>query len=202
MKRPGIILMATVLAGCVALFLTHVGAQAPAAPRTTGKVAVCDVVTVFKNYQRAKDLSAEFTKKREKIIEEDKKRIEEIKLLEQVLDALTPDSKQYEANLAKHEQLVISRDAWFQGKTAAAVRWHRTLTQQMYEEILEMVAAVAKEGGFDLVLHKEDVELTSQTTPELLNKIAQRKVLYVNDAIDLTSVVLDRMNRQYELKKK
>lgn len=202
MKRPGIILMATVLAGCVALFLTHVGAQAPAAPRTTGKVAVCDVVTVFNNYQRAKDLSAEFTKKREKIAEEDKKRVEEIKRLEQVLDDLTPDSKQYEANLVKYEQLLIGREAWRRGKEAAAIRWHRTLTEQMYEEILEMVAAAAKQGGFDLILHKETVELASQTTAELLNKIAQRKVLYVNDAIDLTSMVLGRMNRQYKLKKK
>jgi Skp family chaperone for outer membrane proteins len=64
-----------------------------------------------------------------------------------------------------------------------------------------MIETVAKERRYDLVIHLDSVDLASQTTTELLNKIAQRKCLYAAKSIDITNVVLKRVNRRYSQSK-
>lgn len=201
MRRSGIFLLAAASVACVAVFLTAVSAQAPAASGPRGTVAVCDVVTVFNNYQQAKDLSAEFQERAKKLASQDKQRLQGIQEVEKVLNALKPGSKSYEEQLQKWEKLSVERATWRRLREQVNLREHRRLTEEMYTEILAMVETVAKERRFDLVLHRENVELASQTTTELLNKIAQRKCLYAAKSIDITDVVLKRVNRRYSQSK-
>lgn len=203
MRRSSIFLLATALAACVAMFLTRVGAQAPAAAAgPKGTVAVCDVVTVFNNYQRAKDLSAEFQERAKKLAAQDKQKFQVIQEVEKVLDALKPGSKSYEGQLQKWEKLSFERATWSRLRKQVNIREHRRLTEEMFKEILDMTEKVAKERRYELVIQKDNVELTSQTTTELLSKIAQRKCLYAAKSIDITDVVLKRVNRLYHRAKK
>ncbi len=195
------IVLVAALAVCGAAALTQVGAQAPATtPRATGKIGVCDIVYVFNNYQRAKDLSEEFNAKREKIAKEDDARVKAIDDIRKLLgpEGLTPGSEEYLAKLNEMEKLTLYRAAWRKLEEQKAAREHRMLTETMYRDLLKVVADVGREGGYDLVLYKENIDIASQTTTELLNKIAQLKCLYANDAVDLTNVVLSRADRQYQ----
>ena len=196
MRRSGIFLLAAASVTCVAVFLTVVSAQAPAAAGPRGTVAVCDVVTVFNDYQRAKDLSAEFQERAKKLAAQDQQKLQAIQEVEKVLNALKPGSKSHEEQLQKWEKLSVERATWRRLREQVNLREHRRLTEEMYTEILTMIETVAKERRFDLVLHRENVELAIQTTTELLNKIAQRKCLYAAKSIDLTDVVLKRGNRR------
>jgi len=203
MKRSNIILTVLVLAACLTVVMTQVTAQSPkpaAAP--SGKTAVCDIVTVFNSYARATDLSGQFEQKRKEIKAQDAQKEAAIKHAEDILKGYTPGSKKYEDQLTKVENLAIERESWRRVKEASASRWHRLLTEEMYREILDVVAEVAKKGNYDLVLFKESVELASQSTTELLNKIAQRKCLYASDAIDITVNVLEQANKQYRSRTK
>ena len=198
MRRSSIFLLATALAACVAMFLTRVAAQAPAAAAgPKGTVAVCDVVTVFNNYQRAKDLSAEFQERAKQLAAQDKQKLQVIQEVEKVLEALNPGSKSYEEQLQKWEKLSFELAAWSRLRKQVNIRQHRRLTEEMFKEILDMIEKVAKERRYELVIQKDSVELTSQTTTELLAKIAQRKCLYAAQSIDITDVVLKRVNRLY-----
>ena len=202
MRRSGIFLLAAASVTCVAVFLTVVSAQAPAVAGPRGTVAVCDVVTVFNNYQQAKDLSAEFQERAKKLAAQDQQKLQAIQEVEKVLNALKPGSKSYEEQLQKWEKLSVERTMWRGVRDQVNLREHRRLTEEMYTEILAMIETVAKERRFDLVIHRENVELASQTTTELLNKIAQRKCLYAAKSIDITDVVLKRVNHRYRLRKK
>ena len=202
MRRSGIFLLAAASVTCVAVFLTVVSAQAPAAAGPRGTVAVCDVVTVFNDYQQAKDLSAEFQERAKKLAAQDQQKLQAIQEVEKVLNALKPGSKSYEEQLQKWEKLSLERTMWRGVRDQVNLREHRRLTEEMYTEILAMIETVAKERRFDLVIHRENVELASQTTTELLNKIAQRKCLYAAKSIDITDVVLKRVNHRYRLRKK
>ena len=201
MRRSGIFLLAAASVACVAVFLTAVSAQAPLAAGPRGTVAVCDVVTVFNNYQQAKDLSAEFQERAKKLAAADEQKLRAIQEVEKVLDALKPGSKSYEEQLQKWEKLSVERATWRRLREQVNLREHRRLTEEMYTEILAMIETVAKERRYDLVLHRENVELASQTTTELLNKIAQRKCLYAAKSIDITDAVLKRVNSRYSQRK-
>jgi len=202
MRRSGIFLLAAASVTCVAVFLTVVSAQAPAAAGPRGTVAVCDVVTVFNDYQQAKDLSAEFQERAKKLAAQDELKLQAVQEVGKVLNALKPGSKSYEEQLQKWEKLSLERTMWRGVRDQVNLREHRRLTEEMYTEILAMIETVAKERRFDLVIHRENVELASQTTTELLNKIAQRKCLYAAKSIDITDVVLKRVNHRYRLRKK
>lgn len=201
MRRSGIFLLAAASVTCVAVFLTVVSAQAPAAAGPRGTVAVCDVVTVFNDYQQAKDLSAEFQERAKKLAAQDELKLQAVQEVGKVLNALKPGSKSYEEQLQKWEKLSLERTMWRGVRDQVNLREHRRLTEEMYTEILAMIETVAKERRFDLVIHRENVELASQTTTELLNKIAQRKCLYAAKSIDITDVVLKRVNRRYSKSK-
>ncbi|MDY7010998.1 MAG: OmpH family outer membrane protein [Planctomycetota bacterium] len=199
MKFPRTLLVVAVLFSAVVVFFSHSSAQdAPAAPAARAtRVAVCDVASVFNNYQKAKDLNEKFAQKRKDISAEDEKRNQEIQRLEKMLEGVEPGSKIHDKTSEQLQELVIKRSVWRKLQEQAAIRWHRRLTEQMYSEILTAVETVAKRRGCDLVIYHEDVPIASETTTELLNKIAQRKCLYYNPSIDLTDAVLQFANSKY-----
>ncbi len=193
-----LLIVVVLLLAVVAIFSRSSAQNAPvvAAAKPTC-VSVCDVAAVFNKYQRAKDLNEEFTQKRKTIAAEDKIRIDEIKQLEEMVKGLEPGSKIHEQKSTQLQELALKQSVWRKIKEQTAMRWHRRLTEEMYREILIAIETVAKKRGCDLVMHREDIPIPSQTTTELLNKIAQRKCLYHNPAIDLTDDVLNWVNSQY-----
>jgi len=166
------------------------------------RVAVCDVGTVLNQYDRRNDLVRLFGERRQAAKAEDDRRAEEIKQMEQTLRALKPGSAEYEAQSSKLNKLTVSREVWRQFQERQFVREHRLLMEQMYAQVIQAVSAVARQKGYDLVFHTENVEIASETTSELLTKMAQRKCLYHNPAIDLTNDVTKLLNRNYRQQNK
>lgn len=198
MKRFGILLAAAVAASAVVVFLSQSFAQAPAASTAPlARLAVCDVITVFNSYEKAKALSATFDAKGSQIAAEDDQRQKSIQQLRERLESLVAGSKEYEARLKELQKLSIERAVWRKLQDEQILRERRLLTEQMYREILAGVAEEAKGRGFDVVIHRESVDIASQSTGELLNKIALRKCLYAKDELDLTQAVLKRVNQKY-----
>ena len=79
-----------------------------------------------------------------------------------------------------------------------ATREHQGLTEAMYREILDVIQTVAKEQGDTLVLYRDDIDLKSDSITELLSKITRRKVLYSDPGMDITDLVLARLNERYK----
>jgi len=170
---------------------------APVTAATAGTAAVCDVVEVFNNYQRAKDLTAKLNDRREEIKAENKKRAESIDAIKMVLEGLKVGSKEYEDRFNEMQKLTIDRQSWLQFQEQMILREHQRLTREMYEQVLQTIAAIARERGFKVVLQRDKESLETRDTAELIQKIAMRKVLFSDESVDLTETVLTRLNQSY-----
>jgi Skp family chaperone for outer membrane proteins len=193
-----VVLTAAVVVVALALALNSGVAQTAGGAAGVAKVAVCDIAQVFNKSQQALELSAKFADKRNQIAAQDEERKTKIQQLEKRLESIKPESKEFDVVMGEHDQLVAALQVWQQIQQKQFLTEHRRLTEGMYAAILKKVETVAKDKGFDIVFYKEDVDITSKTTEELLNKIAQRKVLYNNPAFDLTNSVLDSVNADYK----
>jgi Skp family chaperone for outer membrane proteins len=203
MKSTHVLVIGIVAVAAVAAIWGRTDAQAPRrAVAPVARVAVCDVGAVFNAYERRNDLNALFEGKRKQAKAEDDRRLARIKQIEKVLGSLNPGTKQHEDQLREMQKLSLSRQVWRQFQEKQFAREHRLLMEQLYREVLDAIAATARQKGYDVVFYRDSVEVTSATTSELLNKIAQRKCLYNNPAIDLTAAVIQRLNRNYRAGKK
>jgi len=171
-------------------------ASAPAAAAT--RVGTCDIVYVFNNFQRASDLKKEFEARGRDLQSEAEKRRKAIETLASELQGLKEGSKEFDQRLSEMQRLDIEFEAWKKLQDAQLKRDHYRLTREMYDQLLKAVDGVAKERGFDLVIFNEPREIRSSSEEELLQQIAQRKVLYADGRIDITAAVLDRANAGYK----
>lgn len=175
-------------------------ASLPAASVPAGgtRVAVCDVATVFRSYQRLKDLSLAFKQKQDLLRVEDEKRGKEIEGLQKTLESLARGSKEYQNRLAELDKANIDRAAWLQYQSQLLKREHLRLTGDMYRDVLKSVNDIASELGYDLVISRDSAEITSESIEELMDKMMNRKCLFFNPASDITDAVIERVNRNYK----
>ncbi|HUS92270.1 MAG TPA: OmpH family outer membrane protein [Phycisphaerae bacterium] len=182
-----------------ALLLTHSWAQ-PARPAGS-TVGVCDLVEVFNNYQRAKDLTAQLNDRRQAIQAEGKKRSDAIDALRQELENYKKGTKKYQETAHQIQWLGLQAQGWLKYQDGLAMEEHRELTKEMYEEIRAMIAQVAKQRGISMVLQREPGDLETDNTAELLRQIYNHKVLYAAEDLEITEAVLLSLNQAYRAKK-
>ena len=202
MKKTGIcvLILAAVLAGAIVLKDSLAQTAKPRGVAT--RVGVCDIVEIFDNYQRAKDLTAQLSEHGKTIKAENEKRGKAIDAIKMELESLNAGSKEYDKRLDEIEKLAIERKAWLDYETAKSMRNHHRLTRDMHDQIVKMIAQVSKELNLQIVLQRDRSKMSSMTTPELIRKIAARKVLYAAEEADITEIVLSRLNLAYRSLKK
>lgn len=186
------------LVGLAALLTTAV-AQ-PAAP-AGGPIAFCDLVMVFNNYQRAKDMTTELNERRKAIEAERTKRGKAVEALQMELQNYKKGSSQYEKTLNEVQRQSIELEAYLRFQEQLALREHRSLTEEMYKEIVTAVAQAAKRQGVSVVLQREQEQLNSDDTKAMLQQIYNRKVLYFNESLDITDAILTSLNQAYKARK-
>lgn len=200
LSRLALIGTLALLAGTVLLNQSFAQPKPPAATAaasTTGtRVAVCDVVKVFGNYQKAKDLEAKMIENRRNLKAEDDKRIKQLESLEQTLKALNPTSPDYISTLNDMTEQTIARETWMKFQGAKETKERIRLTEEMYKEIVKLAGTIAKEQGYQIVLSAD--ETTAEPNPDIEKLISQRKVLYADPSIDLTDTVMARLNEAYK----
>ena len=81
-------------------------------------------------------------------------------------------------------------------------REFRVWTEDIYQQLLDTVAQVAQQLGYDLVLYMDSVEIQKEDDfAAVLAKIRQRKVLYVRESIDITQQVLKTADDKFGISK-
>ena len=202
MKRTGTYLIVVVVL-TAGLFVLKDSLAQPAAPAPAPAtaIAVCDVVEIFNNYQRAKDLSADVTKKRLALEAESKRRAKLVDDMTKELGSLKSGSAQYDLRVDQIQKAIIDNRAWLDTELGLNVRQGYKLTREMYDEIRAMIAQTARDLGCQLVLQRDRSEPQSTNTRELLARIATRKVIYAANQADITEIVLSRLNLAYRQRK-
>ena len=188
---------AVVICGVVATAAMRLQAQAaPARTRATTVVA-CDVRQIFRDYQKAKDLMGKMRQRQEALQEEAKARQVSIDSQQKILSGFAPGSDQYKKALADLQKKMIDREVWTRVQEQTLMQDHILQTKAMRSEIIKIITALSVQRGFDIVLQMNADDGNAQTPQELIAQIANKKVLYASNAVNITPIVISELNRAY-----
>ena len=183
-----------------AVLLTNTFAQVSDKAPTETRIAVCDIVQVFNGYEKIATLNDSMKQRMADSERQFAQRKEHISELEETLTALEPGSPVYEKQFEEYQKKTIDLRTWQEFQKASIAREHYRLTTKIYDEIREMVAMVAAEQGYQLVLDRDDRPMRGADSREFIAMLQTRKLLYYASEIDITEEVILRVNRDFNKK--
>lgn len=197
-SKAALLIASAVIVGTLVLRDLPAQTKPPAATEApvSTRLAVVDVVKLFANYQRAKDLDMKMADHRRALKVEDEKRTKQIDSIDQELKELNPSSAEYEKRAGEMTRLGIERDTWMKYEESREMQERYRLTEDMYKDITKAVAEVAAKQGFHVVLNSDDT--AAETKPDIFRKIERKKVVYADPSLDITDAVLSRLNEAYK----
>ncbi|MBS3820887.1 MAG: hypothetical protein GVY16_06390 [Planctomycetes bacterium] len=187
----------------IALFLlafgvtfTQLQAQAGPGVRAT-RVGVCNIPEIFDKYSRARQLTDELKERTNKLKAENDRRVDTIRIKQTELEGLMPESSEYNKRLQEIQELTIERQVWLKMQEDLMMRDHLRLTRELYKDIKDSVARVAKARGFDIVIQFDPRSPEGKSSQEIVQQIDRRKVLYTDEQLDITAGVLQDLNERF-----
>ncbi len=163
----------------------------------TGRAATVDVVRVFNEYEKQKDLAEEFKAEQDKLDAENQQRRAKIDALQATVDRMQPSDPLYADRARELFQMQVEYKNWYELKRAAIGREMAMWTARMYREILTAIGTTAERDGFDMVFYRDEFEPAGLDPQVIREQIQDRKVLYASPGVDITSDLLARMNASY-----
>lgn len=194
----GLVLGAAAFTVSGALWAQNNPARPPAPPSGGGaRVACIDVVRVFNEYQRQKDLSEEMKQVQQKLELENQQRRQRIDSLQATLDAMNQNDPAYVQKLREMMEMQIDYKNWFEVRQASLNREIAFWSAKMYREIAKATEDIAQQQGYDIVLYKDEFQTAATDPNEVREQIRVRKLIYANPRVDLSQVVQEKLNADY-----
>lgn len=168
------------------------------------KLGVVNLRTCFDKdkYERVKEIDAEL----QKLADEYAKKIQEIEKkmvqLKEQIDGLPPESKLRADKMLQFRRLETDLKFEKEYGKAMYLDFYSDKKIEIYNEIRRVVGLIAQEQKYDLILRVEAPTLNDQQDPEnVTQRINNRVVLYSHDSVDITTLVVERLNAEYKKQK-
>ena len=174
-----------------------VGAMVSQSRQPMGQLATIDVVRIFNEYQRQKDLTEEMKQEQNKSKDESDARAQKFDAANRELQAYDPEDPAYKVKLKDLFAMQIDNKNWGELKQAMMTGEVAIWTRKIYQEISEAAARIAESRGIDAVFYRDEFPPPIRDPDEIRNIIRQRKMIYSNPAIDITNEVLAALNAAY-----
>ncbi len=169
---------------------------------STGRIACLDVIFIFNEYQRWKDLEEEMKVVREDTQKEIERRRDQIDTLQGTLNVMSPDDPMYAKKTREMLALQIDYKNWSDLMQADMAREVGIWTRRMYKEVLEVTAELALREDYDMVFYVSPPDLRGFDPDAIQEQIRARKLVYASPRVDITQVVLDKLNANYRAQPK
>jgi Skp family chaperone for outer membrane proteins len=163
----------------------------------TGRIACVNVVQVLNDYQRQKDLVAEVGELQDKLNAENKQRRDKIDTLQAELDRMDQDDPTVVQRMREMLALQIDYKNWAELKQADVAREFGLWSVRLYKEMCKATEELARRDGYDLVFYKGEFQPVSYDPEAIKDQIRSLHVLYASPAVDMTQMVLDKLNNDY-----
>jgi Skp family chaperone for outer membrane proteins len=194
-------LLAGVVIGAVS-FTALTGLYAQGRGPSDCCVACLDVVKIFNEYERQKDLTEEMRAINQDMQDEEQRRRGQIDTLQATLDAISDSDPAKVKRQREMLQLQIDYKNWGELMQADMAREIGLWTRRVYGEIVAAAQETAQRQGFDIVLYKDQPELVGYDPEALRDQIRSRKLVYASEMVDITQTVLDKLNSDYRAQPK
>jgi len=172
--------------------------------KPTFKLGVVNLRTCFDKdkFERVKEIDAEL----QKLADEYAKKIQEIEKkmvqLKEQIDGLPPESKLRADKMLQFRRLETDLKFEKEYGKAQYLDFYSDKKIEIYNEIRRVVGLIAQEQKYDLILRVEAPTLNDQQDPEnVTQRINNRVVLYSHDSVDITTLVVERLNAEYKKQK-
>ena len=172
--------------------------------KSTFKLGVVNLRICFDKdkFERVKEIDAEL----QKLADEYAKKIQEIEKkmvqLKEQVDGLPPESKLRADKILQLRRLETDLKFEKEYGKAQYLDFYSDKKIEIYNEIRRVVGLIAQEQKYDLILRIETPNLSDQQDPEnVTQRINNRVVLYSHESVDITSLVVDRLNAEYKKQK-
>lgn len=166
------------------------------------KIGFINLKTIFRDYKKIKEMETDINKETETELSKIKELEEQVKQLREEIPLYRPGSairKRKEQELTdKLFDIKFKKDKanyFFAEKMKAGI-------EKVYQEITQEVEQYAKQNDFYMVLRVADSDFFgAQSADALRMEINTRDVLYWGKKYDITTLVINEMNKKYQAEK-
>ncbi len=162
------------------------------------RVASVDVVKVYNDYQRQRDLQDQLRAVQERLQAENDQRRQKIEQLQAQVDAMQPTDPNYNMRARELLALQIDYKNWAEINQAALTREVGVWTAELYKDILKAVAEIAEKENFDMVFYRDEFDPQTVDPQQIREQIRNRKLLYARNSTDLTQKLVEKLNADYK----
>ena len=195
-------LLAAVAVSAISPVIAQEAAKtAPAAKDASPhRVGLVDMAEVFQGYKKFEDMRAELQAEIEKSDAEAKLMVERMQKMQQemVESKLAPGSAQYEQG----EKALLDAKGEFEAFRAATqrklARRESEMFKVIYADTTSMVKKYAEFAKFTVVIRFDRKDINDETPPSEAVQRMNKQVVYHRGEDDITNVVLETLNKQYE----
>lgn len=160
------------------------------------KIGTVNIAKIFSNCKRSVAHRTKSNSEQRKIIEELEKLSKELKADENMLRALKQDSSDY---LSQREEFIKKRSNFEAQQTInkehallKEYKWRK----EFYQDILRITSKLAEKKGLDVVLEKEEIDISALNVNEFNQTMITHKVLYSGGCTDITDEVIAQLDKE------
>ncbi len=169
------------------------------AGQASSATAVVDLKRTYDSLKEKVTVEADFTTREEKFKAENTAREEKIKQLQESLKDMTFGTVEFGNVQEQLERAVGEHRVWVTIEAGKINRDRAAWIKLIYGRMLEAINQAATERGYDLVLFKAPtIDFTEVSADQVPAMIQSRKVLWSIDELDLTDLVIQKMNLRYD----
>jgi len=172
-------------------------AQPKASPAGGTRVAVVDLVKVFNEFDQTKTVNEQMRKYRDDLAQQIDKKVAEIKAEEDIIEKLAPDSADRQTRINKVKRMRLEYNVWESLEKDFVSEQYVAWVKKTYQAVTDGIAEVARKQGIQLVLTQEQMDTTVTKQEAVLQQIFNRKVVYADSSIDISSEVLATLNANF-----
>lgn len=192
MKRRAIVMGMMICA--VAVLVTFQYGHAGPAAGSASRIGVVSVRTVFNQCQQQAQYRAQAAARHSRARAELESQARMIEAAEAELKTLRAGTADYLEQLQKVLKARAELESQQEFLNQQRMTQDKLWMEKLYQETLEIVAAVGKEKGLDMVLERTKPEFPT-SSEELMATFSTHKVLYAGGCVDLTQEVMDRLDK-------
>lgn len=169
------------------------------AGQASSATAVVDLKRTYDSLKEKVSVEADFTTREEKFKAENETRETKLKQLQDSLKDLKPGTVDFANVQEQLEKEVGDHKVWVTIEAGKINRDRAAWIKLIYGKMLESINEAARERGYDLVLFKSPtIDFTEVSAEQVPGMIQSRKVLWSIEELDLTDLVIQKMNLKYD----
>lgn len=167
--------------------------------QASSATAVVDLKRTYDSLRQKVSVEADFKTREEAFKAENGKREDKLKQIQESMKDLKPGSGEYVAVQEQLERATGDYRVWVTVEAGKINRDRAAWLKAIYAKMLEAIAEASAERGYDLVLFKSPtVDFTEVSSEQVPGLIQSRKVLWSVQELDLTDLVIQKMNLAFD----